>query len=61
MKITKENSYDPQETQITNHSKTQEGFIETILQVIFSNHLDFKMLSSIRKMVNLQNSRSRIK
>jgi hypothetical protein len=61
MKFLKENSYDPPETQITNHSKTQEGFIETILQVIFSNHLDFKTLSSIQTMVFLQNPRSRIK
>jgi hypothetical protein len=30
-------------------------------QVIFSKHLDFKTLSSIRTMVNLQNPRSRVK
>jgi hypothetical protein len=35
MKILKENSYDQQETQITNHSKTWEGFIKTI----FANNL----------------------
>jgi hypothetical protein len=46
----------------TNHSKTRKGFIKTIfLQVIFSNHLDFKTLSSIRTMVILQNPRSRVK
>jgi hypothetical protein len=60
MKILKENSYDPQETQITNRSKTREGFIQTSLQIIFSNHLDFKTLSSIRTMVILENPRSRV-
>jgi hypothetical protein len=31
MKILKENSYEQQETQITNHSNTREGFIKTII------------------------------
>jgi hypothetical protein len=35
MKILKENSYDQQETQITNHSKTREGFIK----IIFASNL----------------------
>jgi hypothetical protein len=42
MKILKENTYDQQETQRTNHSKTREGFIKLFLQVIFSNHLNLK-------------------
>jgi hypothetical protein len=61
MKILKENSYDPQETQITNHSKTWEGFIKTSLQVIFSNQLYSKIIFSIRTMVILQDRRSRVK
>jgi hypothetical protein len=60
MKILKENSYDQQETQITNHSKRGEGLSKLFLQVIFLNHLDFKTLSSIRTMVILQNPRSRV-
>jgi hypothetical protein len=31
MKIPKENSYDQQETQTTNHSNTREEFIKTII------------------------------
>jgi hypothetical protein len=38
-----------------------KGLSKLLLQVSFSNHLDFKTLSSICTMVNLHNLRSRVK